>query len=171
MANAQNQANQSGQASNVTPASPNALDNKKEALKTYIEQTKLLITLASAFIIAPAVIFKDLANVNHATLIWMEVCFIGSVLSSYVVMGAITGTQHKGDYDVNRGAIRVWSFAQLILYVVGLIIFIGGLLTPSTVVSPATTVAKPDTIKTQTIINNNTFHDCIKRPAPHCHGT
>ena len=47
--------------SSAAPADPN-LDGKKEACKTYIEQTKLLVTLASAFIFAPAVLiplFKD----------------------------------------------------------------------------------------------------------------
>jgi len=42
-------------------------DSKKEACKTYIEQTKLLVTLASAFLFAPAAligILKDRAAVG-----------------------------------------------------------------------------------------------------------
>jgi len=34
------------------------LENRKEACKTYIEQTKLLVTLASVFLMAPAAFFS-----------------------------------------------------------------------------------------------------------------
>ncbi|CAM3929464.1 hypothetical protein MUGA111182_17770 [Mucilaginibacter galii] len=81
----------------------------------------------------------------------MEICFIASFLSSYVVIEAITGTLYKDDYVVNRGSIRGWSCAQLICYVLSLIIFITGILNTATVVKTPVDGIKTDSVKNQTI--------------------
>jgi hypothetical protein len=101
---------------------PNA--NKKEACKSYLEQTKLLTTLASAFIIAPVAFFTDLQNVNLSSLITMELFFVGSVLCGYIVFGTISGTQNSGEYNVYRPATRLSSILQLAFYITGLILLI-----------------------------------------------
>ena len=101
---------------------PNA--NKKEACKSYLEQTKLLTTLASAFIIAPVAFFKDLQSANLGGLIFMESLFVASVLCGYLVFGTISGTQNKGEYNVYRPATRLFSILQLAFYVIGLIVLI-----------------------------------------------
>jgi hypothetical protein len=106
---------------------------KKEACKTYLEQTKLLVTLASAFLFAPAAlvgILKDKTQVGltNAQIIWFivaEVFFILSVLAGYIVLGSVTGSQHSGEFNVFRPATRCFSLLQFGFYLAGLIVFIG----------------------------------------------
>jgi hypothetical protein len=106
-------------------------DSKKESCRTYVEQTKLLVTLASAFLFAPAAligILKDrtAAGLTGWQLRWFiaaELCFIVSVLAGYVVLGAVTGSQYDGKFDVYRPATRRWSFIQLGTYAFGLLVF------------------------------------------------
>jgi hypothetical protein len=122
-------------------------DGKKEAVKTYIEQTKLLVTLASAFILAPAglvAILKDrvATGLTSSQLVWFvvaEVLFITSVLAGYVVLGSISGYQAQNRYDVFRPATRYSSLFQIGSYLFGLGVFIFlayGLVTSAPVVPP-----------------------------------
>ncbi len=114
-------------------ALPTVSEGRKEACKTYIEQTKLLVTLASAFLFAPpslVAMLKDkvavgLTNTGTCWLIVAESLFVGSVLSGYVVLGSLAGSQDDGSFNVFRGATRFFSLIQFLLYVVGLIVFIG----------------------------------------------
>jgi hypothetical protein len=107
-------------------------DGKKEAIKTYIEQTKLLVTLASAFIFAPAglvAILKDrtAAGIGSKELVGFivaEFFFISSVFAGYVVLGTITGSQEDGTFDVYRPATMRASLAQVATYLLGLLVFI-----------------------------------------------
>lgn len=113
-------------------ALPIVPDSKKEACKTYLEQTKLLVTLASAFLFAPAglvTILKDkgTAKITHMQIGWfiaVEVCFILSVLAGYVVLGSLAGSQDDNSFNVFRPATRLFSLLQFITYVVGLSLFI-----------------------------------------------
>jgi hypothetical protein len=106
--------------------------NKKEACKTYIEQTKLLVTLSSAFIIAPAALFsfikddslKQEITKNICKFVTLEVLFIASVLSGYVVLATIAGSQAEGKFDVYRPATRIFSFVQIGTYLFGLGYFV-----------------------------------------------
>ncbi len=97
----------------------NHIDDKKEACKTYQEQTKLLVTLASAFILVPVVFFEKI-NFAGGKGITMESLFISSVLMGYVVFGSITGTQRVGEYDTDRPAIRLFSFLQIGMFLIGM---------------------------------------------------
>jgi hypothetical protein len=114
----------------MSPLDPMA--DKKAACATYIEQTKLLVTLASAFVVAPpglAAFIKDRSNAGLGRLsiglfLLTEALLIASVLAGYVVLGSIAGSQNGGDYDVYRPATRIVSIIQLGLYVVALIGFI-----------------------------------------------
>jgi len=106
-------------------------EGKKEACKTYIEQTKLLVTLASAFLFAPpglVAMLGDEAKAGvHAQLssfVIAEVLFVLSVLMSYVVLGSLTGSQDKNEFDVFRSATRVSSLLQFGFYVAGLGVFV-----------------------------------------------
>jgi len=107
-------------------------EGKKEASKTYLEQTKLLVTLASAFLFAPAglvAIVKDraAAGVTNASIVWfiiVEALFVCSVLAGYIAIGSLAGSQDAGDFDVYRPATRIFSLLQFTLYLVGLIVFI-----------------------------------------------
>lgn len=107
-------------------------DGPKEACKTYIEQTKLLVTLASAFVVAPAAMIPLFRGEKaiHATeslvssFFYAEIFFVLSVLSGYVVLASIAGLQHLGQYDVHRPATRVGSLVQISFYVAGLWKFI-----------------------------------------------
>lgn len=108
------------------------LDDRKDALKTYVEQTKLLVTLASAFVVAPAALMAAYkAGVSFPFTLWQlrgfvfaEVMFILSVLMGYVVLATIAGSQYDGDHDVYRGATRVSSILQILTYLLGLATFI-----------------------------------------------
>lgn len=107
-------------------------EGKKEASKTYLEQTKLLVTLASAFLFAPAGLFaivKDraAAGLTNVSIIWfiiLEGLFVGSVLTGYIAIGSLAGSQDAGDFNVYRTATRCFSLAQFVLYLAGLIVFI-----------------------------------------------
>jgi tetrahydromethanopterin S-methyltransferase subunit D len=114
----------------MTDATPT--DGKKEAVQTYLEQTKLLVTLSSAFILAPAglvAVLKERSSVGLANsqLFWFvvaEVLFIASVLAGYVVLGTIAGFQDAQKFDVYRPATRYASLIQIAAYLSGLSVFI-----------------------------------------------
>jgi hypothetical protein len=104
-------------------------DDKKEACKTYIEQTKLLVALASGFILTPVILIGFVRNDKKLhivgahdiqLLVVSEVFLILSILSAYVLMGALAGEQDAGTFNVYRTAIRVFSIAQLLLYLLGI---------------------------------------------------
>lgn len=114
------------------PRNDTLAEGRKEAVKTYIEQTKLLVTLASAFLFAPAgliAILKD-RSASHLTFeqigwfIVAEICFIISVISGYVVLATIAGSQDLGKFNVNRCATRLASLFQFFSYIAGLIVFL-----------------------------------------------
>jgi len=108
------------------------LENKKEACKTYIEQTKLLVALASAFLLAPAALFsiikgddgKAVIGRNLLIFISSELSFIFSIFFGYIVLGSIAGSQDKGTFDVYRPATRYLSFVQIGTFLIGLIVFV-----------------------------------------------
>ena len=107
------------------------LEGRKDAVKTYIEQTKLLVTLASAFIVAPAAfatLFKErstngLSGAPFYLFLFSEGFFVASVLAGYVVLATIAGYQHLGRYDVYRPATVNCSMLQIATYVAGLGLF------------------------------------------------
>ncbi|MEI7491323.1 MAG: hypothetical protein WCK92_07990 [Bacteroidota bacterium] len=123
----------------VPPAQPAApvvpqiiSDGKKEACKTYIEQTKLLVTLSSAFLFAPIGLFtllkdKTAIGITGCLLGWlivMEIVFVLSVLFGYVVHGTIAGSQNDNSFNVFRTATMVFSLLQLGSYLSGMVIFV-----------------------------------------------
>lgn len=102
-------------------------NGKKDACKTFIEQTKLLVTLASAFLVAPAVLLgrgNEALGRELAIFLLAEVCFVLSVLLGYVVLGSIAGSQHSGKYNVYRKATRRLSMGQFTAYVLGMSAFV-----------------------------------------------
>ena len=98
--------------------------NGEEACKTFVEQTKQLITLASAFIFAPAAIQIILQLSFGKLLVIAEILFIASVLAGYVAMGSIAGSQHKGDFNVHNANAKFSGLLQFFTYLVGLVLFI-----------------------------------------------
>jgi hypothetical protein len=109
-------------------------DGPREACKTYIEQTKLLVALASAFIVAPAALVPWIAGKERIPfdppeaavhlLFAAELSFIVSVLMGYVVLATIAGFQQLNKFDVNRSATKWSSRLQIVAYLVGLFIFV-----------------------------------------------
>jgi hypothetical protein len=105
-------------------------DNRREACRTYVEQTKLLVTLASAFILAPSAAVAllrpstgiALTSLEWNLLVWAQALVIFSVLLGYAVLGSVVGSQHDGSFDAFRPATRVLSLAQLALYLGGVIV-------------------------------------------------
>ena|ERR1035437_87861 len=107
-------------------------DGPREACKTYIEQTKLLVTLASAFVVAPAAIVPWMAGKDRILpvsrsvhlLLWAEAGFVLSVFMGYVVLATIAGFQHLNKFDVNRPATKWCSRVQIVAYLFGLGLFV-----------------------------------------------
>src|SRR5579871_1132447 len=107
-------------------------EDRKAASATYIEQTKLLVTLASTFLIAPAgllAIIKDIRAVGitptqFCLFLWAESFFVASVLAGYVALASLAGSQDQGKFNIYRTATRVSSLLQFFLYLAGLLIFV-----------------------------------------------
>jgi uncharacterized iron-regulated membrane protein len=97
---------------------------REEACKTFVEQTKQLITLASAFIFAPAAVQIVLQLASWYWLIFAEGFFIVSVLAGYVALASIAGSQHKGEFDVHNANAKWSGLIQFFAYVIGLVIFL-----------------------------------------------
>ena len=105
---------------------------KAEALKTFIEQTKLLVSLASDSFGAARRLYHSfrksdgnaLSLVPWRRFFWAESLLVGSILAGYVVLGTIAGSQHRGEYNVHRPATRVSSIVQLLLYLAGIVVFL-----------------------------------------------
>ncbi|MDX0833803.1 hypothetical protein GOD82_28615 [Sinorhizobium medicae] len=108
------------------------LDDRKESVKTYIEQTKLLVTLASAFVVAPVVLTSAIkgeltSTLSHnqlSTFVAAEIMFILSILLGYVVLATISGSQVLGEHWIYRPATTVSSLLQITTYVLGLALLI-----------------------------------------------
>jgi heme A synthase len=99
------------------------LENKKEACKTFIEQTKLLVTLASAFVVAPAAVVAVSKLRIDKWIIVAEVLFILSVLFGYIALGAIAGSQHKGEFNVYNENVKWAGRFEFCAYLLGLCFF------------------------------------------------
>ena len=111
---------------------PKSADDGKEACKTYVEQTKLLVTLASGFILAPPALLSVIGAKESASTLSVkdvrlfvvtEVLFVLSVLMGYSTLGSIAGSQDEGSYDVYRTATLTLSRLQILLYLIGLGLF------------------------------------------------
>ncbi len=106
--------------------------NRMEACRTHIELARLLMVLASAFVVAPPVLAAYLARARTAELATAsvflfavsELLFISSVLSGYIVVGLIASSQDEGSFNAYRPATRIFSVGQLGAYVFGLICFL-----------------------------------------------
>ena len=111
-------------------------DGRKDACKTYIEQVKLLVTLASAFVVAPAAMIPLFSGTgrmiaSHDVIMRFfkaELAFIGSVLAGYFALATIAGYQHRNDFNVYRRATRIVSIIQVLAYLFGLWQFVQFLL-------------------------------------------
>jgi hypothetical protein len=111
-------------------------EGRKEACKTFLEQTKLLVTLASAFVVAPAAMIplfsgtgRIMASQDVITrFFWAELAFIFSVLAGYFTIATIAGSQHRNDFNVYRPGTRIISIIQILAYLFGLWQFVQFLL-------------------------------------------
>jgi hypothetical protein len=104
-------------------------DNRKEACKTFVEQTKLLVTLASAFVVAPAAAQAILDLKIDKWIIGAESLFIASVLGGYIALASVAGSQADGSFDVYRSATQWFGRIQFFSYLLGLLIFMYWLVT------------------------------------------
>jgi hypothetical protein len=113
----------------AAPPDP-VLERKRDACLTYIEQTKLLVSLASVFVLAPGGLLALDATARAAIkdslwfLLVSQGLFVSSVVLGYLTLGALAGSQDRGEYDVYRPATRNLSLASLITYLIGLGVFV-----------------------------------------------
>jgi hypothetical protein len=104
------------------------MSDKKQACATYVEQTKVLVTLASAFLLSPAAVIGlirptdglGLVRSQWQAVLGIEGLLIGSVLLGYVVLATLVGTQYEGHYDVYRKATRISSLVQLATFLLAM---------------------------------------------------
>ncbi len=89
-------------------------EDLREAAKTYTEQTKLFVGLASALGVAQVFTGADAAHRCYVVL--MIVLLIVSVLCGYFTLGALAGTQYEGEYNIYRPAIRITSILQVVAF-------------------------------------------------------
>lgn len=107
-------------------------EGRKEALKTFSEQTKILITLASGFVLAPPAVLSFLRKPDGKAMPalpwgrfgWAEGLLLGSIFVGYLVLSTIAGSQHQGIYNVHRLATRFCSLLQIGLYLAGVVLFL-----------------------------------------------
>lgn len=105
---------------------------KFEALKTFMEQTKLLVSLASGFVLAPPAVISFLRRPDGKSppalpwgrFLWAEALLISSILAGFVVLGTVAGSQYDGSFDVYRPASRAFSICQFALYILGIAVFL-----------------------------------------------
>ena len=150
-----------GEPSIIDPAKEAATAKRKngeEACKTFVEQTKQLITLASAFIFAPAAVQILLQLSIGKLLVIAEVLFIVSVLAGYVALGAVAGSQHKGEFNVYNSNARRSGLVQFFAYLAGLLFFMFWFMNQP---PKATTAAQP-TINTIIFPQPNSANDNTK---------
>ena len=115
----------------MNTGAPPVNDGPREAVKTYLEQTKLLVSLASAFVLAPAAALPFIGNSSavpaHSKFLCLvggEILFVVSILFGYLVLGSIAGSQHLNSFDVYRPATKWLSRLQIGSYLLGLIFFL-----------------------------------------------
>ena len=117
---------------NTKPDDARTEEGRKEAVKTFSEQTKILIALASGFVLAPPAVLsflrkpdgKLIPSLPWTQFAWAEGLLLASVFFGYVVLSTIAGSQHQGVYDVHRPATRASSLLQIGLYLAGVILFL-----------------------------------------------
>lgn len=100
------------------------LNNRKEACKTFVDQTKLLTSLASAFIVAPAVILELIQATSVRLIVIVEAFFVVSVLAGYLTIGSIADSQHKGQFNVYEAKTMTLGRIQFFSYLFGIIAFV-----------------------------------------------
>lgn len=98
-------------------------EDRKAACQTFVEQTKVLVTLASAFVVAPAAVKAILDLRIDRWIIAAEILFIVSVLASYFALASVSGSQHKGKFDVYAWQVRTSGLVQFFSYLIGLCLF------------------------------------------------
>lgn len=134
------------------------LDDRKESCKSYLEQTKLLVTLASAFLLPPAFIYTVLKVATLNYLLISEGSFVASVFFGYIVFGSIAGSQRSGEYDVYRPATRVSSLLQIGAYLVGLVFFVLMCLQLDVGQEQTDTEQRPGAVQQETTISDEQWH-------------
>ncbi|MDO8464063.1 MAG: hypothetical protein Q7S46_02255 [Gallionella sp.] len=108
------------------------IDVKKEECEAYIRQTKLYVTLTSAFLFAPVALVmilkgKSVAELDDSALVLfvvVEVLFACSVFSGYLTLGSLARSQDDGSFDVFRRTTRGFSTLQFRLFVAGIVDFV-----------------------------------------------
>jgi hypothetical protein len=140
-------------------------DEKQEACKTYIEQTKLLVTLASAFLLAPAAIIglvrpsagPAISIIEWRLAITTEGLLIASVLCGYVVLATLVGSQYDGTFNVYRTATRVSSLLQIgmLLAAMVLLALLTGSMVRQTTASAPAVVSEPELPTNASVSSSN----------------
>jgi len=99
------------------------LESKKDSCQTYIDLSKLIISLATGvFVLIPSflsVMQKKGLKRNrflYFGLIFLIIC----ILSGLLTISALAGTQRVGEYDIATGHIKIISMIQWLFFLMGL---------------------------------------------------
>ncbi len=123
----------------------------KDSVKTYIEQTKVLISLASAFVVAPAAAVVLISSANLTLFLVSEGAFVLSVLCGYVVFSTISGQQFKNNYNVYNCLTRCASWLQLVAFLAGLGVFCWMIFDAGSAEDDGQPTIQPDSFQIETI--------------------
>src|SRR6266576_3154777 len=104
---------------------------QKEAVKTYLEQVKVITALATTLLLTPNVLLtlekQDTARTALALnlpnwkcwLIGGNLAFLLAIILTYFVYATIAGSLDENKFNINRTATRFFSIAQFIALLAG----------------------------------------------------
>jgi uncharacterized membrane protein len=120
-------------------------DTARFATEKYLDQVKLLTTLATALLVSPSVLLAVVRFSTEAPSLVADIArastylmissgsFVLVVIATYFIYSSIVGSLLKNKVDLYRPATRWFSLGQLLFVVVGcvfLVLFILQLLRP-----------------------------------------
>ena len=111
-------------------------DYQKYAVEKYIEQVKVLTTLASALLLSPgilAALYRVIGDHNlqfqqkQQAIVAVIISSVSSLIAiffAYFIYSSLIGMIYKNKYDIYRPATRFFSLLQFIFVVISCVSFI-----------------------------------------------
>lgn len=116
---------------------------EKLAVEKYLEQVRLLTTLASALLVSPAILVAILRFAGEVPAVAADLqqasvyLFLSSgflvlvIITTYLIYSSVVGRLVSGEVDLYRPATRVFSLLQILFLIAGvvfLVLFVNRLL-------------------------------------------
>ena len=119
----------------MNPSEEKLIEHKKEAVKLYLEQVKILTAIATALFISPGFVIAFLnfeTEANHSfqssnlALIAgiSSSMFLVAILLTYFIYSSLVGRINVGEYNLERKATMRLSIAQFICVIIGCVLYL-----------------------------------------------